>query len=389
MILMIVDPIKEIKYLKVKKAEGQKALNLIKVNFKKYSVINQKYKTLYDDEFIFFPLEDNKDLIEKVIISIGNKIEIEIINKFGIINENYKFKSLQDALKGKIPDCYQELIPKSYDLIGSIAIIEFDKFEHIENKELSNYKKEIAKAITNVNKKIISAYEKKSEIMGMYRLRDLALLFGENKSETIHKENNCTFKLDVKKTYFTPRLVYERRRVASSKIRENELIVDMFTGVGPFSIQIAKNHNVRVYAFDVNPDAYNYLKENVKLNKINGEVIPYNLNIRDLLDPSDKLGKSLQGKAERIIMNLPERSIEFVDVACFLMKKSGGILHFYQFSEKPNPIERTIELLNKKLNDFNWLIEKIITSKIVKSYSPKAELVGLDLYIRSVNFLRK
>ncbi len=389
MILMIVDPIKEIKYLKVKKAEGQKALNLIKINFKKYSVINQKYKTLYDDEFIFFPLEDNKDLIEKVIISIGNKIEIEIINKFGIINENYKFKSLQDALKGKIPDYYQELIPKSYDLIGSIAIIEFDKFEHIENKELSNYKKEIAKAITNVNKKIISAYEKKSEIMGTYRLRDLALLFGENKSETIHKENNCTFKLDVKKTYFTPRLVYERRRVASSKIRENELIVDMFTGVGPFSIQIAKNHNVRVYAFDVNPDAYNYLKENVKLNKINGEVIPYNLNIRDLLDPSDKLGKSLQGKAERIIMNLPERSIEFVDVACFLMKKSGGILHFYQFSEKPNPIERTIELLNKKLNDFNWLIEKIITSKIVKSYSPKAELVGLDLYIRSVNFLRK
>ena len=386
---MVADSIKEIKYLKVKKAEGQTALNLIKINYKKYSVINQKYKILYYDEFIFFPLEENKDLIEKVIDSIGNKIEIEIVTKLGIINENYKFKSLQDALKGNIPDAYQELIPKSYDLIGSIAIVEFDKFEHIKNKELSNYKKEVAKAITLVNKKIITVYEKKSEIMGTYRLRDLALLYGENKSETIYKENNCTFKLDVKKTYFTPRLVFERRRVASSEIRENELIIDMFAGVGPFSIQIAKNHDVRVYAFDINPDAYNYLKENIKSNKLKGEVIPYNLNVRDLLNPSDTLGNSLQGKADRIIMNLPERSIEFVDVAGFLMKQSGGILHFYQFSEKPNPIERTIELLNKKLNEFNWLIEEIITSKIVKSYSPKAELVGLDLYIKSANFLRK
>ena len=382
MILMVANSIKEIKYLKIKKAEGQKALNLIKINFKKYTVINQKYKPQYDDDFIFFPLEENKDLIEKVIDSIGNKIGIEIITKLGIINENYKFNSLQDALKGKLPDDYQELIPKSYDLIGNIAIIEFDKFEHIENKKLSNYKKEIAKAITLVNKKIMIVYEKKSEIMGTYRLRDLALLYGENKSETIYKENNCTFKLDVKKTYFTPRLVYERRRVASSEIRENELIVDMFAGVGPFSIQIAKNHNVRVYAFDVNPDAYNYLKENIKLNKLKREVIPYNLNVRDLLNPSNTLGKSLQGKVDRIIMNLPERSIDFIDVACFLTKKTGGILHFYQFSEKPTPIERTIELLNKKLNDFNWLIEKRITSKIVKSYSPKSELVGIELFIR-------
>jgi tRNA (guanine37-N1)-methyltransferase len=157
----------------------------------------------------------------------------------------------------------------------------------------------------------------------------------------------------------------------------------MFAGAGPFSIQIAKSHDVTVYAFDVNPNAFNYLKENVKLNKLKGDVIPYNLNVRDLLTPSDKLGKLLHGKADRIIMNLPERSIEYVDLACFLMKKSGGILHFYQFSEKPNPIEMTIELLNKKFIALSWNIEKIHNSKIVKSYSPKAELVGLDLYIKS------
>lgn len=378
----------EINYLKVRKADGQRALDLIKANFESYSVINQKYKTLHDDEFIFFPLEENKKLIEKVIESIGNKLEIELVTKLGIINESYKFKSLQDALKSKIPDAYQELIPKSYDLIGSIAIIEFDKFGHlenIENKKFLNYKKKIAKGLMLVNRKITTVFEKKSEIMGQYRLRDLALLYGEDKSETVYKENNCTFKLNVKKTYFTPRLVFERRRVASSEIRENELIVDMFAGVGPFSIQIAKRHDVKVYAFDVNPDAYNYLKENIKLNKLKGEVIPYNLNVRDLLNPSDTFGKLLQDKADRVIMNLPERSTDFVDVACFLMKNSGGILHFYHFSEKPNPIERTIDLLHKKLNGLSWDIEKINNSKIVKSYSPKAELVGLDLFQNKKN----
>ncbi|MFX1408732.1 MAG: class I SAM-dependent methyltransferase family protein [Promethearchaeota archaeon] len=378
--------VKEIKYLKVKKAEGQKALDLIKVNFKKYSVVNQKYKILYKDEFIFFPLEKSKDLAERVLSSIGNKIDVEIISKIGIINENYKLNSLQDALKGKIPDEYQGLIPKSYDLIGSIAIIEFDKSEYIEKQTLINYKKEIARAITIVNKKIISVYEKKSEIMGTYRLREFDLLYGKGNSETIYKENNCTYKLDVKKTYFTPRLIYERRRVTFSDIKENEQIVDMFAGVGSFSIQLGKNHNVRIYAFDVNPDAYNYLKENIKINKLKGEVIAYNINVKDLLNPFNKLGKSLQGKLDRIIMNLPERSIDFVDVACFLMKKSGGILHFYQFSEKPNPIERTIELLNKKLNNFDWVIEKILLSKIVKSYSPKAELIVVDLLIKYSKF---
>ncbi|MFX1316276.1 MAG: class I SAM-dependent methyltransferase family protein [Promethearchaeota archaeon] len=376
----------EIKYLKIKKAEGQKALSLISNNFRKYSVINQRYKILYDDKFIFFPLERNNDLIEKVIKFIENKIDSEIICKIGVINKNYKFKSLQDALKGKIPNLYQQLIPKSYDLIGNIAIIEFDEFENIKNKNLSYYKKEIAKAITIINKKIISVYEKKSRIMGTYRLRELDLLYGKDISETIYKENNCIYKLDVKKTYFTPRFGYEHRRVAFSDIKKNEQIVDMFAGVGSFSIQIGKNHKVKIYAFDVNPDAYNYLKENIKINKLKGEIIPYNLNAKDLLKSSNILGKSLQGKSDRILMNLPERSIDFVDVACFLMKKTGGLLHFYQFSKKPNPIGRTIELLNNKLNNLNWVIDKILLSKIVKSYSPKAELIVVDLLMRYSKF---
>jgi tRNA (guanine37-N1)-methyltransferase len=159
----------------------------------------------------------------------------------------------------------------------------------------------------------------------------------------------------------------------------------MFAGVGPFSIQIAKVNHVKIHAFDVNPHAYKYLQANIELNKLKDEIIPYNIDIRDLLKPSKEIGKQLYGTVDRVIMNLPEQSINFIDVACSLMKKSGGILHFYQFSERPNPIEKTIARLNKKLNNFNWVITEIEKSKIVKSYSPKAELVVIDLGIKPLD----
>ncbi len=286
-------------------------------------------------------------------------------------------------MEGRIPDKYLELIPKSYDIIGHIAIVEFDKFDQLNKQKYQDFKGKIAQAIVEVNKNVKTVYEKKSEIKGKYRLRDFGLLYGIDKPETIHRENDCIFKLNIKNTYFTPRLVFERRRVAESGIKENELIIDMFAGVGTFSIQIAKNRNVKIYAFDINPDAYRYLKENIKLNKLEGDIFPYNIDVKDLIKPSNQLGKSLSDKVDRIIMNLPESSINFIDVTCFLMKESGGILHFYQFSEKPNPIEKTLKDLEEQLRFVNWEIESIINSKIVKHYSPKSELVVVDLKIKA------
>lgn len=373
----------EINFLKVKKTDGHYIIQTLKDNFKNASVINHKYKISYEDNFILFPLVESKDIIDKLKNKLEDSLTYYIVSREPLIRQNFKHKSLQEALTGKIPDLFFDLIPKSYDIIGNIAILEFEKPAQIEDDEFSEYRTLIAEAVIGVNKNVQSVFVKKSEIKGDYRLREFAHLRGENKSETIHKENNCSFKLDIKHTYFSPRLVYERRRISNTKIQENEVIVDMFAGVGPFSIQIAKLNHVKIHAFDVNPYAYKYLKENIELNKLTGTVIPYNTNVRDLLKPSNHIGKKLCGTVDRVIMNLPEQSLSFIDVACFLLKKSCGIIHFYQFSEKPNPIEKTMGYLNKKLNDFNWVITKIQNSKIVKSHSPKAELVVIDLGIKS------
>ncbi|MFX1337107.1 MAG: class I SAM-dependent methyltransferase family protein [Promethearchaeota archaeon] len=373
------------KYLKIEKIKGQEFLKIMNRKFKNRSVIDKRYKILKEKENLLFPLIDNEEKINLLFRLIEDKFSFKIISKIGIYDKNYKYKNLKEALEKKIPHKFLNLIPHSYDIVGKIVILEFDNIEGLEDHGFNTIKVEVAKVITEINKNVTSVFEKKSDIKGIYRIRELNLLYGENKTETIYRENKCIFKLDVNQTFFTPRLVYERNRIATSKIKKNEVIIDLFAGVGPFSIQIAKNHQVKLHAFDINPIAYNYLKENIRLNKLKGSITPHNIDIKSLLDPSIIIGSMLKNKADRIIMNLPEKSLGFMDIACFLMKNSGGILHNYQFCEKPNSIEKAKDKLKYSLEKLNWYIQEIITSKIVKSYSPKSELIVLDAKIKSLN----
>jgi tRNA (guanine37-N1)-methyltransferase len=372
----------KINFLKIKKENGQKFLDLFINTYKNENIIEKKVRIIKEDDYVLIPLIERRDLNEFLTKIIHNQFEYQIISKESNIHLKIKYRALQDVLKDKIFNKYKELIPKSFDIIGEIAIIEFNTFKFQDDENLHLIKKEIAEAITLVNNKIISVYEKISEIKGIFRLRKLNLLYGKDISETIYRENSCLFKLDIKRTFFTPRLVYERNRIVSSNIKENEIIIDMFAGVGPFSIQIAKKHKVMIHAFDINPYAYNYLCENISLNKLIGTITPHNLDINNLLNSNNEIGKSLKNKADRVIMNFPENSIKYLNVACYLMKKSGGILHNYQISTKPNSIKNAINKLDDNLRKNNWFIGQIITSKVVKPFSPKSDLVVIDLIIR-------
>ncbi|NVM43583.1 MAG: class I SAM-dependent methyltransferase family protein [Candidatus Lokiarchaeota archaeon] len=371
-------------FLKIQKDHAEEFLKLIKIKFSDVNIIDKRKKVLHSGSYVLFPLIKNRENVNKFIESDIFDLKFEIINTNGELDPNYKFRSIEEALADELPEDIIELIPKSYDVIGKIAIIEFDQFIALNIDKTSLYKKKVAEAIVKVNKGVETVYEKKSEVKGKYRLKDLQSIFGEDNPETIYKENNCMFKLDVKNTYFTPRLVFERKRLSLLNFAKNELIVDMFAGVGPISIQIAKSNEVNVYSFDINPMAYKYLIENVKLNKLKGEISAHNIDVATLINLSNELGTHLNDCVDRIIMNLPEQSIKYIDIACFLMKKIGGILHIYQFCEKPNPIEKGIENLRNKLNGKGWRLEEIINSKIVKAFSPKSDLIVIDAKIRYI-----
>ncbi|MFX1277441.1 MAG: class I SAM-dependent methyltransferase family protein [Promethearchaeota archaeon] len=375
---------RDIPFIKLNKKNGQIFLNKIKQLFKNETILDNKFNKIQENDFILFPLINDEKIIKKLLNSIEKDLEYQLIFNKGVLRKDYKIRSIQEAVKSQIPENYLKFVPRSYDIIGDIAILEFDKkFISIINDPL-NFKEIIAKALIQVNKNVKSVFEKKSEIKGLYRLRELKYLFGEKRTQTLHRENDCLFNVDIKNIFFTPRLVFERNRIALMNYKTNEVIVDLFAGVGPFSIQIARMNEVDLLSFDINPNAYNLLLKNIELNKLKGKIIPYNLDIKTLINPSNELGVSLKNKADRIIMNLPEKSLEFLDVACFLLKKSGGIMYIYQISEKPNPIERAIKKVEKKLKKIGYRADEILNSKIVKHFSPKSELVVVDLIVNEI-----
>ena len=174
------------------------------------------------------------------------------------------------------------------------------------------------------------------------------------------------FSLDVKKVYFSPRLATERRRI-SEQVEDNEIIVDMFAGIGPFPISIAREHKVKIYAIDINPDAYKYIKKNIELNKLEGNIIP-------LLGDVGEVLQGLNIKADRIIMNLPGTAWNYLDTAIKSLKH-GGVIHYYEFaSEYQIPIERIIETAYPRKVD-------ILNSRKVKSKSPGVWHIGIDARI--------
>ena len=84
-------------------------------------------------------------------------------------------------------------------------------------------------------------------------------------------------------------------------------------------------------------------------------------------------------------MNFPEDSLRFLDVACNLIKEEGGIIHNYQFSEKPNSIKKAIAKFRNEIESYNFIIKEIKRSDIIKSYSPKSDMIVIDAFIEKLN----
>ena len=318
------------------------------------SLINLDLKIKRVDDFVYIPLivPLDKELMDELAI-----YEVEITDtEFEIHTKGPK--SLKDFLKDKIEDDKVEDIKKSFDIIGDVVILEIPE-------EFEDYKHVIGEAALKFTKRK-AVYRKKSEIKGVIRTRELEHLAGEDNSETIHREFGSRFMLDVKMVYFSPRLATERRRI-SDQVQNKEIIIDMFAGIGPFPISIAREHNAKIYAIDINPYAYKYIKRNIELNKLEGKIIPLLGDVGEVLN-------GLNLKADRIIMNLPGTAWTFLDTAIKHLKP-GGVLHYYEFaSEYQIPIERIIETAYPRKVE-------VLNSRKVKSKSPGVWHIGIDARI--------
>jgi len=277
-------------------------------------------------------------------------------------------KTLAEILSNELPKTLLDKLPRALDSIGDIAIVEIPK-------ELQSYKSLIGNTILKTQKNVKTVLSKSGAIDGTYRLRQFEIIAGEHKTTTFHKEYGCQFFADIAKAYFSPRLSHEHERVASL-VKKGETVVDLFAGIGPFSVLIAKNHiDATVYAIDINPDAIEFLKRNTRLNRVENRVFPILGDARQIVD------RKLVGVADRVIMNLPKKAAEFVDVACKTIKPSGGIVHYYGFIRLPDSMESTKKKLAEMVANSGRTIDKFLTAKTVRETAPFEWQVVFDAKI--------
>lgn len=223
----------------------------------------------------------------------------------------------------------------SYDIIGSIAIMKFNG--DVKKRE----KLKLAREILKKQKNVKTVLEKSGKVKGRLRTYKTNYLAGINTKETIHKENNCRFKLNVETCYFSPRLAEERKEVAS-KIKENDKVLVLFSGVNPYGIVIAKKSRAKVTSVELGKECCKYARENAKLNKVLDKVSVLQGDVKKIIS---RLKKKL-GKFDVIVMPRPNLQDSFLKQAFYVSKK-GTIIYYYGFS-KEDELDKMIEEIYKE-----------------------------------------
>jgi len=348
--------------LKVKKIHGEKALFLAK----KLEISNRELEIHRNAKYIYVPLIHQPD--EKKTATIKAKIPDFELTISVFAKKKQQRKTLNQILQKRLPPHLLAILPRSLDIIGDIAIIEIPP-------ELKDHKSLIGEAILTTHKNVRTVLGKVGAVSGTYRLREFEIIAGERKTHTAHKEYGCQYEVDVAKVYFSPRLSHEHKRVASL-VQKSETVVDLFAGVGPFSVLIAKNNAyAKVYAVDINPEAIDYLKRNIRINRVENCVIPILGNSRQVIK------ERLLGIADRVIMNLPEKAIEFVDVACRAVKPKGGVVHYYTFIRLPNTLEKTQLVFSEAAEKAGRKVDAFLFARTIRATAPYEWQVVLDAHI--------
>ncbi len=326
--------------IKVHKRNAEK----VRKKLLELNVLAKEYLIKREGNFVFFPI-------------------IRPVEGFEIVEAEFreskkKPHSYREVVK--IPDEVKSLLPSSFDIIGDIAIIELPE-------GLMRYGGAIGEAILKVHHHIKAVFAKGSKVKGKYRIRELIHLAGEKRTETLHRENGIRLKLDVAKVYFSPRLATERMRIFE-KTQPEEVVFDMFAGVGPYSILLAKKARL-VFACDINPWAVRYLEENRKLNKAHN-VIPILGDVRKIAG---------RVKANRVVMNLPKFAHEFLGEA-ITSTKPGGVIHYYGFSHEDDLFSKHERVIREKAKELGRSV-KIIEKRKIRPYAPYQFNIAIDFMV--------
>ncbi len=281
------------------------------------------------------------------------------------------FKTLlQEKLSGMLGEEELSKLPSGFQRIGNIIILNLDK-------NLKKYKKEIGETVLELFKDVRTVCSKEGGIKGEFREPQIEYLAGDENTETIHIESNCKYNFDVRKIMFAKGNLIERTRIPK-QVKKGEIIVDMFAGIGYFSVPLGKLSKVeKIYSIELNPVSFHYLQENIKLNKIK--------NIETIQGDCRKVIDNLVGKgvnADRVIMGYLPPPKEFLPFAFQIIKRKG-IIHYEDLvktDKKDEEIKRVMQDIDIVAREKGFKT-KLLLARCIKSYGPKVDHYVFDVAV--------
>lgn len=318
-------------------------------------------------------LLDTTRKIRKVKTEKGTLLEIpvtkdagETVEGFHVIDQkNPEFlrpsASLKEYLKNSLSETELAQVPSGWQILGDIVIVNIP--EALESKKMR-----IAKALISMYPKCKSIV-RDFGIEGQFRQPKRELLLG-SETETVNKEHGCFFKQDVTKVMYSKGNLEERKRM--SRLGKGEIVVDMFAGIGYFSIPMAVHSKPRrITSIEINPESFAYLMKNIRLNHVEDIITP-------MLGDCSKVAP--EEEADRVIMGYVGTTHHYLEPAMKTLKKSGGILHYHETVPESLARTRPQERIEKAACALGKKVE-ILETRRIKKYSPGVLHVVVDAWI--------
>jgi len=336
---------------------------LVKKNF-----LDTTLKISRDDTFLYFPLTEGTEL------QLQHSSEFDPQWGWSIVEHEFSILTREtgdykEYLK-RIPEELHVLLPASFDVIGDLCVIKL-------KDELMSYDKDIGSAIVRSHPSINGVF-REAGVHGKFRIRSIENIAGVTRTTTVHREYGVQFKIDIAKAYFSPRLAGERHRIAENirtraqRDTTDERVLDMFAGIGPYSIHIARScPDIPISAIDLNPDAIEMLKENMKLNRVT--------NIKPIVADANHIVSMFEDMPPftRMIMNLPHRSLDFLSAAGKLIRK--GTIHIYTINPS-SELQNYQDKIQNELEMSGRTVDKLRSMEL-KGYSPSEAVFVHDVII--------
>jgi tRNA wybutosine-synthesizing protein 2 len=269
-------------------------------------------------------------------------------------------KTLSSVLTSEMVNC----LPDKWEKIGTVVTMRLPE-------ELGQYKQIIGKAYAEALG-CTTTLNDVGGISGVYRNPVVEVIFGSSMTETIHSENGIRFKIDPQKVMFSSGNMTERRRMATIA-HTNETVVDLFAGIGYFSLPMAVySKPKKIVACEINPVAFTYLRANVVLNHVSHIIEPV-LGDNRIIAPKDC--------ADRVILGYLKDPQNFLQVAFECLRNYEGVLHYHELVPVELIPEQPLSHIETVAKQFHRSVELLKVNRI-KSYAPRIHHVVLD--VRSV-----